>query len=592
MKRPQQHETDSAGQRLVREVLEPLGWVVRGLVEHDYGADFEVEVFERPSPGAPLQSTGLTFKVQLKSSSASEYSADGSFVSEPIRAANLRYLSSELNTPTILMHADVSAKRLYWHAPQLDRGLIATIATRDDASTVSVRIPTANALPATVDALFSALAKSAAVLAARALSAASERDFYNAFAGVDNFALITALRQKADLLTLAEADRLRLNDQLAEAVALIEKLRRDPDATIETKVSAERIAEPAETYLRKRAGAPDHEIQAVAHESALRLCALTQGGPPHLRLYAITLRTIAEFGSLLYEDWGLFLNWRIHADGGDALWRARIQIQRAKLATRLSQKYRQCVRIVNLGLRSKHRWVLSEAIGRLSHAVSKFAMQTRAQGYEDAARDLDRHAFDICKVAARVALEVRDEHAVLSAAMAVLLISSAPDSESYLWAVETMKAVTDPALHEIFATAVDRDRRRRAGEVFPDDFRATPEQIYQIMASSLGIDLSDQTDPVAQLVRIGIADLNPERVLRDCEHLAVQIESAGILPDTLRLPTAGSKLFRCMRHGYLARAISLDAGHAGFKKHFCDKCADRSPRPASWVWEPEDGDDK
>jgi hypothetical protein len=46
MKRPEQHLIDSAGQRLLREVLEPLGWVVRDIQEQDYGIDFDVEVFK------------------------------------------------------------------------------------------------------------------------------------------------------------------------------------------------------------------------------------------------------------------------------------------------------------------------------------------------------------------------------------------------------------------------------------------------------------------------------------------------------------------------------------------------------------------
>ena len=59
MKRPVQHEIDAAGQRLLREVFESFGWVVNA-IENDYGADYEVEIFEQ---GA---STGAAFKVQLK----------------------------------------------------------------------------------------------------------------------------------------------------------------------------------------------------------------------------------------------------------------------------------------------------------------------------------------------------------------------------------------------------------------------------------------------------------------------------------------------------------------------------------------------
>lgn len=59
MRRPEEHIIDSAGERQLRTIFEPLGWTVNKL-EHDYGIDFLVEVFRN------YQSTGVSFKVQLK----------------------------------------------------------------------------------------------------------------------------------------------------------------------------------------------------------------------------------------------------------------------------------------------------------------------------------------------------------------------------------------------------------------------------------------------------------------------------------------------------------------------------------------------
>jgi hypothetical protein len=126
-----------------------------------------------------------------------------------------------------------------------------------------------------------------------------------------------------------------------------------------------------------------------------------------------------------------------------------------------------------------------------------------------------------------------------------------------------------------------------AGEVFPDDFQTTEAQIYEAMAAAIGIDLSDETDPIAQLVRTGIADINPERVMRDCQHLSVRLGSGGIVADGLRLPTAGSKILRCAIHGHGIGSMSLDRAHQAFKTRYCDQCAERSPRPVGWVWVPE-----
>src|SRR5438874_1512554 len=144
MKRPEQHLIDSAGQRLLRERLEPLGWVVRDVQEQDYGIDFDVEVFKPSLTGDSFETTGVTFKAQLKSSRATAYSGDGDFISQPIAVSNLRYLSQQLNVPAIVMNADVAKWRLYWHAPQLDRHLEEALAERtSDNGSITIRVPTA-----------------------------------------------------------------------------------------------------------------------------------------------------------------------------------------------------------------------------------------------------------------------------------------------------------------------------------------------------------------------------------------------------------------------------------------------------------------
>jgi hypothetical protein len=39
------------------------------------------------------------------------------------------------------------------------------------------------------------------------------------------------------------------------------------------------------------------------------------------------------------------------------------------------------------------------------------------------------------------------------------------------------------------------------------------------MPSALGIDLSDTDKPISQMVKVGIDDLAPTRVLRNCSHM-------------------------------------------------------------------------
>jgi hypothetical protein len=137
----QQQDTDRARDRLLRATLEPLGWVLTG-IEEDYGIDHDVQVFVDGSP------EGLWFKIQLKSSISSSYSADGSFVSVELTLTHAKHYALELRDPVFLIHADIQAKKIFWSTPQLDKELIEKLEEGNNSATVTVRIPTSNTIPA------------------------------------------------------------------------------------------------------------------------------------------------------------------------------------------------------------------------------------------------------------------------------------------------------------------------------------------------------------------------------------------------------------------------------------------------------------
>lgn len=96
MERPPQHVTDSLGQTQLRTIFEPLGWTVNK-IEHDYGVDFDVEVFR------DFKSTGISFKIQLKSSDSTVYSANGDFIPQELKLRNAEYLCREVRGQVILV---------------------------------------------------------------------------------------------------------------------------------------------------------------------------------------------------------------------------------------------------------------------------------------------------------------------------------------------------------------------------------------------------------------------------------------------------------------------------------------------------------
>jgi hypothetical protein len=170
IEKSRQQEIDRAGRRLLRNALEPLGWVLTS-IDEDYGIDYDVQVFDKINP------EGMWFKIQLKSSASSDYSADRSFISQQLSIDHARHYVSELRDPLLLIHADVTREALFWCAPQLDNDLASRL---DAQSAVIVRVPTANQLPGTEGFLLQAIEQIYIVLANRTLAASSVGHFAEA----------------------------------------------------------------------------------------------------------------------------------------------------------------------------------------------------------------------------------------------------------------------------------------------------------------------------------------------------------------------------------------------------------------------------
>jgi hypothetical protein len=165
--KPLQHEIDDAGERILRNTLEPLRWGVNK-VQKDYGIDFNVQVFDRISPN------GMWFHIQLKSHQVPNYSSDRAFISEPIEIDHVRHFVNELQQPMFLVVADVGSKKLFWHCLQLDTILMQRLDGASQQDTITVRVPTKQHLPGTEPQFLTALRRSYIVLANRQLTRSSK----------------------------------------------------------------------------------------------------------------------------------------------------------------------------------------------------------------------------------------------------------------------------------------------------------------------------------------------------------------------------------------------------------------------------------
>lgn len=584
MKRPDQHDTDKKGQALLRSFFAEVGWEVTQIGE-DYGRDFEIEVFR------DKKTTGILFNVQLKSTGEPAYSAKNEFVSVELEVPNARYLAVELETPSILIQADLTQKKLFWSAPQLDAALLNALVTKRDDQGCTVRVPTKNELPTAQDNLLDTVTSLLTVLASRKLIQTDTREFVAATTSMTESAkLKQALRDKSDILELMDAQAFTQSGDFDAARKAIQAVLSSPLSSVESKFFAVLIEEKNERLALRGEDQYSSGHLDLMLSTAKKLHELTSKGPGALKYYALVAQITADFYALTREDWGLYQNWKAHEKTGDLWWRAKLRVMRAETSHRIGRKLEQFLRLVRLSDRTPYQSALPLAFLRIVEGGATLINRLELEGIADAAASIRDVIFRVCKLAAAISAQFSMDNERARAAICAAMLSRNRQAECVLWAEAEVEQIADEGIRDWARMMIADQPSTLGGETPTDEPMPMPmeQQVYQNMASALGIDLSDTDDLISQMVKVGIDDLDPTRVLRDCTHLFYTLSRQGhnfihfMLAQQLQLPTMGAKVLHCTLHKYTRVGLSLDETYERFRRDYCDKCPDQTPRSADW----------
>ncbi len=578
MRRPEAHEIDAFGKTQLRAAFDSLGWTVNS-VENDYGVDFEVEVFHN------RQSTGVTFKIQLKSSRSTDYSANAEFVSESIERPNALYMCRELRTPILLTHADVKAKRTFWAAPQMDHTAIQKLANADCGS-VTFRIPTSNELPGSWEKLLETVTQIETLLALKALREQPVPDFVSAIRDrTDKDQIARDLKSRSDAIQIEQANDLLSQGSTEEAAERLKQVLNDPDSPVELRFSALLSAEFVEMRRAAESRTTEEQQATIRLRIASQLRAITRKGPRHLKFTAMMALSAAQLNVLTVRDWNMYLNWKLNQSQGDIFWKSQLAAARARLTRQIVVKFGQCVRIIDIGVRSSSLMpMLGQAIPRLILAIAPFVQRLRDEGIEEAAEDFSARVLNICRFSALIAEATGDQNALYAIAHRAAMLIRNTSSEAYTWAVELARNLKDAQQREQLCGQIQEHGLNCDNAGQAEISIADEQRFYAGMAASLGVDLSSEHDSVANAVRVGIADLDPTRVLKNCRHLFVTMASQSPVGAWLQLPTMGTKFLYCTLHEFGVGGSALTGVYAAFKERHCQNCHDTHPHPQEWSY--------
>jgi len=569
----------------------PHDWAVRSQEDQeDYGIDYEIEL---TTPGD--QPTGLIFKVQQKGAEALTLVDGGAVVSfSGLPVSRMRYYLSQVTIPVALVLVDVTTKTTYWIVlqgnPNVERAY--KDAVTSGATTLSVRVPTANKFPATVAKLLEAVAHCVDHLLVRGLQDTTSQRLVEAAERLNGLSgLAGAIGTHHDLVRLVQIEQLIRQHKRQEALKMVTDLLISPSESIPMRFAAGldviricgglaahgQAVDAIENYMRDRWN---------VSQQLLRLVRL-HGSPRHLRVYVMVMLRSAKLRMLAEKDFGLFMSSKVQAESGEPFGRMMTEAARRQTAIVVSREFAKVQLALIRLIAKRYLQLLPQAWAMLAMDVLPFVLRLREDGLRDADQHIVRWMESVGRAAIHIATAMKQWADVPLCALQWLSFGDGRDQT--VWA-DRVKSARE------FIEAIPDGEVKTQGLADLETFAAIPalptlaptveEEIAIIrqMAHSHGIDPDNPKNDVDRVVRIGLDDLNPDRVLRQCQHLFISLGSCGIPGRMLGLPTAGSKYLHCTKHGHSMMALRLDFLWQAFSSQCCKNCLDLLPHPQTWNW--------
>jgi hypothetical protein len=364
----------------------------------------------------------------------------------------------------------------------------------------------------------------------------------------------------------------------------------DPDSTVEIKFWTQIQLLAIDHREALHTGRPQNELPRLVLAHAKALQRLTASGPKYLKFYSLIARHAAELDILVHENFSLYMALRQHLDlYGDPMMVLGIYARRSVLTRQIVSKYSRCVRLAQYAANYPDRWMLGRALTTIVNAIAPYLITEENFEAEQA---LANSALQICKLAAWICNETSDAKAIVMAIISALMMARTVNSDAYRWADQTARSLSDPEIRADALLQIERAVKRWKGEQIEGDYHGDITwQAIQNMATALGIDLTDENDPLVRGLRIAAKDDSPEPVLAHCEHLLVSLGATGPtarrIHKLFNISTAGSKVVHCTLHDYHVEGKEQETAYSEFKKKYCDSCPNQTPRPGDWHYTEE-----
>jgi len=282
----------------------------------------------------------------------------------------------------------------------------------------------------------------------------------------------------------------------------------------------------------------------------------------------------------------------IQKDNLEPVWIMMLPSARKKASVLVDRKYRQCLRLLDFILKNNQFTIFPLSAERVIGSMLLLLVRLREEGMIDVRNTLELALRKMADIAIDIALALKSwDEVSLLVSNSVLMCNIHDDKsiKSYkIWVENKIKKIEDVQIREETRSHTEKLFEKMNYLVVDDNGKDedlnAEKNIIRGMAQSMGINLDDPDDDIAQIVNIGLTDLDPTRVLKNCNKLYITLASGGLPARVLFLPTAGFKTLYCTLHKYGIASMSLDGAYKSFKEEHCSKCKDKCPHPNKWKW--------
>jgi len=588
VKRSEEHVKETKSIKIFNDSV-PDEWICRR-IDQDYALDFEIEIVE------DKQVSGKTLLVQLKSSES--FLIENGVVSYQFETSKLQYYLQK-NVPVLVVLVDLGSKRSYWLFVQeyIYEQIEKTNPAWTQQKTITLRIPAVNEWSNCLDTVRDIAFEGPFYLVMKEISSIQTSKLLSWRKNVETLTELEGFKEKMDEkaqeIGLELSYRYMKEDRPEKALAAMRKVYNESKADSMNRLKA--IGVLVWQYNPTRMD--ENTILFKLASEGVAVSQKLNSKPHFLYFKGIAIQTLFFKLAQRLGDELILKKVSEQTKGGIA--EPFLAISASKTISTLYEIKSDFVSTLGDAESSKQYVVFTDLLRRF--ALMQLFLYQNLITFVDSEKMTD--LLDSAKAALDLSWKIADATNQVDTKCVVL-----EDFALFYYMTnnvamrrEVLKeciGLSEKIGHKGFATSCkekyehyEKARPFITGpkdvpESTKEDFdRLSDEEVdkmHRFLLKTAGIDV-DGNDEFAELARVGLKDRNPERVLRHCEHLYVEVVSYGPIWDMVGLTTTGQKLLFCEKKGSII-GWKLDEIFEKLKTTYCSGCSFHSPRPQEWKW--------